>query len=160
MTVPAKLLCLALVIDRQGGRILLGHKLRGIGMGKIVGLGGHLEPGETARAAAARELEEESGLVVPEAALVEVARVWFDFASPDWPPFDVAVFTADTWTGEIRDCDEIEPAWYRLDALPWERMWDDNRIWLPHVLRGEAVDTRIGYDLSGERVVSVQLTVR
>jgi 8-oxo-dGTP diphosphatase len=57
--------------------ILLGRKKTGFGTGKIVGLGGHVEPGETALEATVREVAEESGsrldLPVPHKARVEHA---------------------------------------------------------------------------------------
>ena len=43
----------------RGGRILLIHKKRGLGAGKINGAGGRLEAGETPVQAACREMEEE-----------------------------------------------------------------------------------------------------
>ena len=48
---PLTSTCLCL-ITRTGGdgtrEVLLGHKKTGLGTGKIVGLGGHVEPGESA----------------------------------------------------------------------------------------------------------------
>ena len=50
-------------------RILLGRKKRGFGEGKLHGLGGKPEPGETLRTAAAREVHEEAGIPVQASAL-------------------------------------------------------------------------------------------
>ena len=59
--------CLCL-LTRTGGdgepEVLLGHKKTGLGTGKIVALGGHVEERETAIQAAAREVKEESGIAV------------------------------------------------------------------------------------------------
>ena len=44
--------------------VLLGRKHEGMGTGKVVGPGGHVEPGEDPRAAAVREVKEETGLIV------------------------------------------------------------------------------------------------
>ena len=64
---PLQSTCLCLLI-RNGAdgvrEVLLGHKKTGFGRGKIVALGGHVEPGETAAEAASREVKEESGLCV------------------------------------------------------------------------------------------------
>lgn len=54
---------------RKDGRILLGHKRRGMGAGKWNGFGGKREDGETMRECAARELFEESGLIADPKAL-------------------------------------------------------------------------------------------
>ena len=58
-------------------RILLGCKKRGFGQGKYNGFGGKIEPGETFRQCAVRELYEESGLVANPQDLECVAL--FDF---------------------------------------------------------------------------------
>lgn len=57
--------CLCLLVREnllaRGSEVLLGRKKRGLGAGNITGVGGHVEPGETASQAAARELKEETG---------------------------------------------------------------------------------------------------
>src|SRR5215472_3354734 len=69
-------LCLVRRQTTRGPEVLLGLKKTGFGAGKWVGLGGHVEPGEKPVAAAVREVEEESGLLVP-AESDEVAPRWF-----------------------------------------------------------------------------------
>lgn len=133
-------MCLCFILDGPIGkptRVLLGHKKRGLGTGNIVGLGGHIDPGESAGRAAAREVTEESGLNVDEGGLRHRADVGFTFpARPSWDQ-TAAVFVADDWHGNPVSTDEITPEWFALDALPLERMWDDAKYWLPRVLAGE-----------------------
>lgn len=140
MTVP--LTCLCFLIDDSAirpPRVLLGRKRRGLGEGKVVGLGGHLEPGEDARAAAVREVEEEAGCLVLADVLRAAATLSFRFPErPAWD-MDVEVFTAARWKGEPATSDEIVPIWYAVDALPLDEMWDDARYWLPHVLAGRSL---------------------
>jgi 8-oxo-dGTP diphosphatase len=120
--------------DRE---VLLGRKKTGFGVGKIVGLGGHVEVGETPIQAAAREITEEVSLHVAVAELRDAATVTFRFpARPAWN-MRVAVFTADNITGRAVESDEIDPHWYAVDDLPVQDMWDDNRYWLPQVLNGQ-----------------------
>ena len=54
-------------------RILLIEKKRGLGAGKINGPGGRIEPGESPRQAAVREVQEEVG-VTPEGGMYKIAR--------------------------------------------------------------------------------------
>lgn len=63
MSVPSKKL-LTLVFLREEGKVLLGMKKRGFGVGKWNGFGGKVEAGETIPDAAAREVREECGYIV------------------------------------------------------------------------------------------------
>ena len=51
-----------LIILKKDDEILLGLKKRGFGKGRLNGVGGKLEPGETIEEAAIRETEEEIGV--------------------------------------------------------------------------------------------------
>ncbi|MBT2385301.1 8-oxo-dGTP diphosphatase [Streptomyces sp. ISL-11] len=142
MTLTSMCLCLVTRPTTAGaGRdVLLGRKKRGFGAGNVVGLGGHVEPGETPLRAAVRELAEESSLVVAEADLLQAARLVFRFpARPDYDQ-EVAVFLTDKAEGTVRECDEIAPAWYPVDELPLDAMWDDAKHWLAEVLAGRRVE--------------------
>ena len=66
-------------------QVLLGLKKQGFGMGRLVGLGGHVEPSESPCAAAVREVLEESGVHLNPTDLTELAEVVFRFpARPSW----------------------------------------------------------------------------
>jgi 8-oxo-dGTP diphosphatase len=145
--VPLTSTCLCLLTRISGGtsQVLLGHKKRGLGAGKIVGLGGHVEPGETPAQAAARETKEEAGIDVAPDDLSEAAHLTFIFpVRPEWD-MTVAVFTAASWTGEATVTTEITPEWFPFAGLPLDRMWDDARYWLPRVLAGERVRATFTY---------------
>jgi 8-oxo-dGTP diphosphatase len=137
----------------QGRRVLLIHKKRGLGAGKINGPGGRIEPGETPRDAAVREVHEELGVRV----LDPVARGRLRFQFVDGYSLDVHVFVATDMTGEPHETDEAVPCWTDRDAIPWDRMWADDRLWLPHVLAGCDVDGRFVFD--GEAMLDHELQV-
>lgn len=117
--------------------VLLGLKKTGFGVGRIVTLGGHVEPGESAGQAAVREVFEESGVTVAEEDLETAGSIEFMFPSrPDWD-MSTTVYRTWTWDGEPGPSPEIDPAWYRVDAVPYEAMWEDSAYWLPKVLAGD-----------------------
>ena len=158
---PLQSTCLCLLVrDGADGaaEVLLGHKKTGFGRGKIVALGGHVERGESEAEAAAREVEEESGVRVAPAALTEAARITFLFPfRPAWD-MEVAVFTATDWAGDPEETDEIRPAWFQVTALPFDRMWDDGKRWLPRVLAGERLNAAFSYADDNETVSEATIT--
>ncbi len=137
-------------------QILLGQKKRGFGVGKLAGIGGRVEAGESILAAACRELKEETGVVATERDVQERGQVTFLFPhQPSWNQV-VHIFIATTWTGEPVESDEMLPRWYPVQALPLHTMWDDSRYWLPAVLAGERINSTIVYAANNETVSEVQ----
>jgi len=121
-------------------QVLLGRKKKGLGLGNIVGLGGKLEPGESAVQAAVREIDEESGLTVAASDLQPFGVLTYLFPHREaWSQVS-NVFVCSEWTGTPRESDELNPVWFDVDALPIDEMWDDARYWLPQVFAGIAAD--------------------
>jgi 8-oxo-dGTP diphosphatase len=138
-------LCFIRRTTADGPEVLLGLKKSGFGTGRWVGLGGHIEAGEKPVAAAVREVEEESSLIVSPDALEHVASIDFRFPSrPSWGQTAEVYLTA-SYQGEPVESDEIAPRWYRQEALPLAGMWDDARYWLPRVLAGQRVTAVITF---------------
>lgn len=141
-----------------GREVLLGLKKRGFGTGRIVGPGGHIEPGETPAQAAARECHEETGIRVQVADLRRLGLVTFRFPARAAWDLSVAVFGADRFSGEPAESDEIAPRWYPVAALPLDRMWDDARHWLPRMLAGERLYAEISYAADCQTVDTVRIS--
>lgn len=155
-SVPVTLCFLLRERPGSGPEVLLGLKKTGFGTGKIVGLGGHVEAGETDAEAACREVLEEAGVVVLEEDLFDAGSVEFVFpARPEWD-MSTRLFTTRRWQGEPGESAEIAPAWFRIDALPLERMWDDATHWLPHALGGAKIDVVIVLNDDNETVLDVR----
>jgi len=131
-------------LTRSGGaEVLLMHKKRGLGAGKINAPGGRLEPGETAAEAAVREFEEEVGLrITGEPRAVGVQRHQF----VDGLGLEIHLFVATGFSGTLVETDEAKPFWNSTEAIPYGRMWADNRLWLHQVLDGAHVSGRFVFD--------------
>ena len=116
--------------------VLLIRKKRGLGAGKINGPGGKLEPGETPRQCAIREVREELCISVLDTYACGELRFQFT----DGYSIHVHVFTSTRFEGEPAETDEAVPMWFRRSDIPYAEMWADDRIWLPRVLDGSTVN--------------------
>jgi 8-oxo-dGTP diphosphatase len=133
--------CVVYILRSRGdvAEVLLGYKRTGLGLGRVVGIGGKVEAGESVPQAAVREIQEETGLTVAETDLTPVGAL--DYHFPTRPAYSQRshVFVCRAFSGEPVETEEIVPAWFAVDDVPYERMWDDAARWLPGVLRGERI---------------------
>jgi 8-oxo-dGTP pyrophosphatase MutT (NUDIX family) len=138
-------------------QILLGLKKAGFATGKYNGIGGKVEDGETVVEAAVRELEEEIHVRAAEADLQPVGHFTFLFRTkPEWNQV-VYVYLIRTWQGVPEETDEMAPAWFDVEEIPYERMWQDDSHWLPRVLAGERVRARYIYGPDNESIERIEV---
>jgi 8-oxo-dGTP diphosphatase len=136
-------------------QVLLGTKKTGFGVGKIVGIGGHVEPGESDEEAACREVQEEAGVVVRQQDLRDAGVVIFEFpARPEWN-MSTRLFVTERWAGEPSESAEIQPEWFDVGSLPVERMWQDAAHWLPLALKGSVLRLTVILNHDNETVREV-----
>ena len=114
----------------KDNQILLIHKKRGLGAGNINGPGGRLEPGETTREAAIREVEEE--LCITPEGVTHCGELSFQFL--DGLSIHCTVFRAEGYRGTPSETEEAIPLWTSLDEIPYDRMWADDQYWIPLML--------------------------
>jgi 8-oxo-dGTP diphosphatase len=143
-----------LVFLTEGDQVLLIHKKTGLGAGKINGPGGKLETGETALAAAIREVREELCLEVGH--LEERGDLHFDFT--DGLRLHCAVFLGSDFTGTPTETREAKPEWFLISEIPYERMWADDQYWLPGLLEGKQFQAWFRFD--GETMLSREVVWR
>lgn len=140
-----------LVFVVKDGKILLIDKKTGIGKGKVNGPGGKIEKGESAEACAIRECQEELGITVSNLQYCGEHR--FQFV--DGLTIHVWVYLTSDFEGVPTESDEANPLWVSLDAIPYEKMWEDDAIWIPMMLRDEQFRGRWIFD--GDRMLDYEL---
>lgn len=122
-----------LVFLTRGDEVLLlegaPHKRRWAG--KLNGLGGHVEPGESVAQAARREVREECGLEVADLTLRAVIHITL----PQPPGIMMFVFAGVAPEGQTpRPSREGTPRWIKLSALEKFPVVNDLPLLLPRVL--------------------------
>jgi 8-oxo-dGTP diphosphatase len=140
-----------LVFVFQDDEILLINKKTGLGKGKVNGPGGKVDPGETPEVCAVRECQEELGITVSE--LEYCGQHKFQFV--DGYSIHVWVYRTRVYEGVPGETHEAEPLWVRQDRIPYDQMWEDDRLWLPMLIRGERFQTRWIFD--GDRMLDYDI---
>ena len=136
-------------------KILLGKRKEEFGKGIYVGIGGSVEK-ETREEAAIRELEEETGIKAGKDGLEMVAEMSFIFPEkPGWT-MHVTYYILRKWEGEPAETDEIIPEWFSVDALPYDRMWDDAKYWMGFMLEGKRMRGSFIYEGKKVRKFSLE----
>ncbi|KAF9210157.1 hypothetical protein BGZ49_003611 [Haplosporangium sp. Z 27] len=119
-----KVLTLVTVIDKEQQKSFISYRF-----------GGKVEPGETPKEGALRELEEEAGITVKPENLYKAGILLFLFEN-DPVGLETHVYKAFEYEGQIQECDEMRPQWFDIADIPYDQMWEDDRVWLPKVLEG------------------------
>lgn len=114
------------------------EKKRGLGAGKINGPGGKIEANETPLECAIRETEEELKVL----ALRPKKMGELHFAMSDVPDILCHVYLARDFQGHPTETVEGNPLWFKLDDIPYHRMWNDDIHWMPYLLEDRTFQGR------------------
>ena len=134
---------MTLCFVRRENEVLLGLKKRGFGMGRWNGFGGKLQEGESIEDATKREVFEEVGIEIK--ALQKVGVIDFSWNhKPDI--LEVHIFEAKDFSGEAQESEEMKPEWFSLEKIPYEKMWSDDKYWLPLFLTGKKFEGQFLFD--------------
>lgn len=142
----------------RGSRLLLKKATRGISAGKWNGPGGKIEPGETPAKCVIREVREETSLSI--ANPLYHGRIGFCMNGGKGLDYVVHVFSARHFSGSPHSSVEGRVRWFDFQEIPYSRMWDDDRYWLPLLLNGITFDARFSYDRGNRRVVEYEIKSR
>jgi len=148
-------LCFLLKEDK----ILLGYKKQGFGEGKWNGFGGKVNEGEGVEDAAVRELFEEAGVKTTPENIRKVAELDFHFPHAQDKGWDqiVHVFFTNSWEGEPVESNEMVPKWVKLNEIPFDEMWDDDKHWIPLVLQDRKIKAKFSFKSDNKTVHNMDI---
>jgi ADP-ribose pyrophosphatase YjhB (NUDIX family) len=129
------------------GKVLLAMKKRGFGIGKWNGPGGKCVEGETIEETCRRETKEEIGVDLEGLEYRGLIEFIVE-EKPEWNQI-CSIFIASGIIGEPQESEEMQPAWFAIEEMPYPDMWADDPIWLPGVIAGGRVSLRIYFDADG-----------
>ena len=108
--------------------------------GKYLGIGGHIEPGETKEEACKREIKEETGL--------DVNRLdyhgFVEFYNDDYQEL-IYLFTSDDFSGELIECNEGTLSWVKIDKVLDLNIWEGDKLFLPKLKTNELINMIVVY---------------
>jgi len=143
--------------DTGRRRILLAMKKVRFGAGKYNGTGGGVEAGETPAQAAVREAQEETGVRVELSDLEPMGTIEFSFeGKPDWSRH-VYLFRSSVWSGIPTESDEMKPEWFDFDKIPYEKMWIDDKFWLPKIIDGKKIKAKFHFNNDGSAILHQEI---
>ena len=116
---------------RQGGSYLMLHRVKkeqDANRDKWIGIGGKFEDKESPEDCLLREVREETGLTLTSYRY----RGLVTFVSDRWH-----LFTADGFTGSLKECDEGVLEWVPMDRLAQLPHWEGDLIFLDLIARAD-----------------------
>lgn len=142
-------------------KALLQLKTRGISEGKWNAVGGHIESGETPLECVKREVLEETSLKIGEPTYH--GKLTFFFGKGDekslTKPWIVHVFSINEFTGKLKESDEGELKWFNMGKVPFDKMWQDDALWVPLMLEGKRFEGEFFFSEDGTRMLRHELRV-
>ena len=113
----------------RGTDVLMLHRVKkknDINKDKWIGIGGKFEPEESPDECLLREAKEETGLTLTSWRCRGVVTFLNDSCEGEY----MYLFTADSWEGEIKECDEGDLQWVSREFLYSLPMWEGDKIFL------------------------------
>ncbi len=113
----------------KDGKYLMLHRVKkenDLNKDKWVGIGGKFEDRESPEECNIREVYEETGLTLKSARYCGIVT----FVSDKWETEYMHIFHSDSFSGEVRECDEGVLEWVDKNKLLDLTLWEGDKIFL------------------------------
>ena len=118
--------------DNQYLMLYRNKKKKDINKNKYIGVGGHVEKGETPDEAVVREVKEETGLDL--LSFNKRGLVYFVLNGYEE---EMYIYTSLDFKGELIECNEGELSWIDKDNVISLPIWEGDKYFLKHLLEDE-----------------------
>ena len=118
-----------LIYVERGDEYLMLHRTKkenDLNHDKWIGIGGKFEENESPEDCMLREAQEETGLTLTSWRYRGIVT----FLSDRWETEYMHLFTADGYSGTLRQCDEGDLAWIKKSELLKLKLWEGDKIFL------------------------------
>ena len=139
-----QLATLCYVIDN--GKTLMLHRIKkknDVHEGKWNGLGGKFEHGESPEECAAREVKEESGLLIKNPKMHGFITFPMFDGKKDWYVF---LFTVKEFKGKLIDSNEGRLEWISNNKLLELNLWEGDKIFIPWLMQDKFFSAKFVYE--------------
>lgn len=122
--------------------------------GKWIGVGGKIREYESPAECVKREVFEETGLIIKSPRFRGIVH----FISEYYPNEDMYLYTADKFSGTLKECDEGDLQWINKDDVLSLNLWEGDKIFLEELKKDThpfeltlsyGKDNLISYELRG-----------
>jgi len=122
---PMTTLC---YVEKEDAYLMLHRvsKKQDVNKDKWIGIGGHFEEGESPEDCLLREAYEETGLTLTSWRF----RGMVTFTQEGYGTEYMCLYTADGFSGELKDCDEGILEWVKKEELLKLKLWEGDKIFL------------------------------
>lgn len=144
----------------KDGKYLMLHRIKkknDLNQDKWVGIGGKFEDKESPEECNKREVLEETGLTLENARYCGIVT----FVSDIWETEYMHIFHSDSFSGEIKECNEGELCWVDIEEIYSLPIWEGDKIFLKLIEENVLFfslkleykgDTLINAILNGEKI--------
>lgn len=120
------------------GKVLLGKRKKvsnDLGKDLYAGIGGKVEENESTDECLEREIYEEIGVNVTKYQKLGQLK----YINPHNPKWDMEghFYLIKEWKDEPKETEVIKPIWFKIDQIPKENMFSDNKYWLDLLFAGK-----------------------